>query len=67
MLAIDICSQAVFYFDILERHVQLHVLKPLQDLIADTLHPVTGVSYGALWQHMVDKAPRLEIVELDFD
>ncbi len=44
-----------------------HVLKPLQDLIADTLHPVTGVSYGALWQHMVDKAPRLEIVELDFD
>ena len=44
-----------------------HVLKPLQDLIADTLHPVTGVSYGKLWQDMADKAPRLEIVELDLD
>lgn len=44
-----------------------HVLKPLQDLIADTLHPVAGVSYGKLWQDMADKAPRLEIVELDLD
>ncbi len=44
-----------------------HVLKPLQDLIADSRHPVTGESYGKLWQEMVDQAPRLEIVELDLD
>lgn len=44
-----------------------HVLKPLQDLIADSLHPLTGQSYRQLWQDMVDRAPSLEVVELPFD
>lgn len=44
-----------------------HVLKPLQDLIATNLHPVTGQSYGQLWLDMADQAPRLDVVELTFD
>lgn len=44
-----------------------HVLKPLQDLIADKLHPVTGQSYGQLWRDMAGQAPRLDVVELVFD
>lgn len=42
-----------------------HVLKPLQDLIADTLHPLTGQSYGELWRDLAPRAPRLEVVELE--
>ncbi len=44
-----------------------HVLKPLQDLIGDFLHPVTGQSYGQLWRDMVDWAPRLDVVDLLLD
>lgn len=44
-----------------------HVLKPLQDLIADKLHPVTGQSYGRLWLDMAEQAARLDVVELAFD
>ncbi len=54
---IRIPRQEIFY--------SAHVLKPLQDLIADTLHPVIGKNYGKLWQDMVDKAPGLEVVKLD--
>lgn len=42
-----------------------HVLKPLQDLIPDTLHPVLGQSYSELWREMSLSAPRLDIVELN--
>ena len=41
------------------------VLKPLQDIAPDRLHPVKGESYAALWQVMAADAPRLDLVELD--
>ncbi len=42
-----------------------HVLKPLQDLIPHTLHPVTGESYAEIWCKLSVNAPRLEVVEID--
>lgn len=42
-----------------------HVLKPLQDLIPDALHPVTGESYAEIWHQLSVNAPRLDVVELD--
>ena len=44
-----------------------HVLKPLQDLIPHTLHPVTSQSYSDLWQKLSVQAPRLDVVELKLD
>lgn len=44
-----------------------HVLKPLQDLIPHTLHPVTGQSYGELWRELSMKATRLDVIELNLD
>ncbi len=44
-----------------------HVLKPLQDLIPDTRHPITGQSYSELWRELSVQAPRLEVVELKLD
>jgi 2-amino-4-hydroxy-6-hydroxymethyldihydropteridine diphosphokinase len=41
------------------------VLKPLQDLAADRLHPEIGESYALLWQRMAEDAPRLDLVPLD--
>lgn len=41
------------------------VLKPLQDIAPDSLHPEKGESYAALWQQMAVSAPRLELVTLD--
>ncbi|MDH3636219.1 MAG: 2-amino-4-hydroxy-6-hydroxymethyldihydropteridine diphosphokinase [Gammaproteobacteria bacterium] len=41
------------------------VLKPLQDIAPDSLHPEKGESYAALWQQMVVTAPRLDLVTLD--
>ena len=43
------------------------VLKPLQDLIPDSLHPESGTSFGELWQSMAPGDPPLERVELEFD
>ena len=40
------------------------VLKPLQDIAPDSLHPEKGESYAALWQQMAFTAPRLELVTL---
>lgn len=37
------------------------VLKPLQDIAADTLHPETGQSYGNLWRAMAPQSPRLDV------
>ena len=37
------------------------VLKPLQDIAGDRLHPEVGETYAALWQRMAPKAPRLDI------
>ena len=36
------------------------VLKPLQDIAGDRLHPETGESYATLWQRMAPEAPRLD-------
>lgn len=43
---------------------QAFVLKPLQDLASDSLHPQTGQSYAELWLEMSTRAPRLDLVEL---
>lgn len=44
-----------------------HVLKPLQDLIPDTLHPVITRSYAELWRELSATAPRLDVVEVNLD
>lgn len=41
------------------------VLKPLQDLAGDRLHPEIGESYALLWRRMAEDAPRLDRVSLD--
>lgn len=43
------------------------VLKPLQDIAPDTLHPVEGKTYRQLWQAMAPNAGRLEVYHLDLD
>lgn len=42
------------------------VLKPLQDLAPDTLHPERGDSYAVLWQRMAPSAPRLDLFPVEF-
>jgi len=42
------------------------VLKPLQDIAAECIHPVNGESYAVLWQRMAPNAPRLDIVPMVF-
>jgi 2-amino-4-hydroxy-6-hydroxymethyldihydropteridine diphosphokinase len=41
------------------------VLKPLQDLIPQQLHPEMGESYASLWERMAPTAPQLELVQID--
>ncbi len=41
------------------------VLKPLQDIAPDRLHPEVGESYAVLWQRMAADAPRLDLISLD--
>ena len=43
------------------------VLKPLQDLAPDLLHPEAGETMAELWRRMEPHAPRLEVYPLDFD
>ena len=42
------------------------VLKPLQDIAPDRLHPEVGESYAVLWQGMASGAPRLKVYRMDF-
>lgn len=42
-----------------------HVLKPLQDLIPDTRHPVNGETYADLWHKLAVNAPRLDVVDIN--
>ena len=42
------------------------VLKPLQDIAPQSVHPVNGQSYAELWQRMEPSAPRLDVFPLDF-
>jgi 2-amino-4-hydroxy-6-hydroxymethyldihydropteridine diphosphokinase len=41
------------------------VLKPLQDIAPQSLHPVNGQSYAELWQRMAPNAPRLNVFPLE--
>jgi 2-amino-4-hydroxy-6-hydroxymethyldihydropteridine diphosphokinase len=41
------------------------VLKPLQDIAPQRLHPETGESYAELWQRMAPNAPRLNLFPLE--
>ena len=41
------------------------VLKPLQDIAADQLHPVARESYALLWRRMAPNAPRLDVFPLN--
>jgi len=45
--------------------VNAFVLKPLQDIAPQRLHPETGRSYAALWQGMAADAPHLELFPLE--
>jgi len=45
--------------------VNAFVLKPLQDITPQRLHPETGQSYASHWQVMAPTAPRLQLVALD--
>ncbi len=44
---------------------QAFVLKPLQDLAPDLVHPERGESFAVLWQRMAPSAPRLTVSSLD--
>lgn len=41
------------------------VLRPLQDLVPDDLHPEVGQTYAELWRGMAPAAPRLEPFALE--
>jgi 2-amino-4-hydroxy-6-hydroxymethyldihydropteridine diphosphokinase len=43
------------------------VLRPLQDIAADRLHPQVGESYTVLWQRMAANAPRLDVFPMDLN
>lgn len=43
------------------------VLRPLQDLAPDLIHPEQGESMAILWQRMAPAAPKLDVYPLDFD
>ncbi len=43
------------------------VLRPLQDLIPDSIHPVAGESYVSLWQRMSQQGNALQRIGLDLD
>jgi len=43
------------------------VLKPLQDVAPDALHPVKGKTYRQLWQEMEPNAGRIEVYALNLD
>ena len=44
---------------------QPFVLKPLQDIAPDRLHPETGDSFAALWQRMAIDLPPLEVYPIE--
>jgi 2-amino-4-hydroxy-6-hydroxymethyldihydropteridine diphosphokinase len=43
------------------------VLRPLQDLVPQMIHPVTGEAMAELWRRMEPGAPGLKVYPLDFD
>jgi len=45
--------------------VNAFVLKPLQDIAPERLHPQTGQSYSAHWREMAPGAPQLDLCLLE--
>lgn len=43
------------------------VLRPIQDLIPEAIHPLAGQTYADLWQGMAPQANSLQQVQLVFD
>ena len=43
------------------------VLKPLQDIAPDAVHPVERKSYAQLWQEMAANAERIAVYQLELD
>ena len=43
------------------------VLKPLQDIAPDALHPITGKTYHQLWREMEPNADRIAVYRLNLD
>ncbi len=41
------------------------VLRPLQDIAPDGVHPETGETFAALWQQMAPRAPELRLYALE--
>jgi len=41
------------------------VLRPLQDLAPNSVHPEINETYAVLWQRMAPSAPRLDVFPLD--
>ena len=46
--------------------VNAFVLKPLQDIAPELIHPQTGQSFAELWRQMAPNAPHLQRYSLDF-
>ena len=70
---LDILTYSDFIYD--EDNIQVprheilmngYVLKPMQDLIPQALHPEVQKSYSQLWQSMESAAPPLTLVKIDF-
>lgn len=61
-LIIDVPGIRIPREEILE---QAFVLKPLQDIAPDRLHPEIGDTFAALWQRMAADAPRLEVYPIE--
>ena len=71
---LDILTYSDFIFD--EDNIQVprheilmnaYVLRPMQDLIPQALHPEVQKSYQQLWQSMEPAAPELTMVQVDFE
>jgi 2-amino-4-hydroxy-6-hydroxymethyldihydropteridine diphosphokinase len=43
------------------------VLRPLQDIAPDAVHPVERKSYAQLWQEMAANADRIEVYQLELE
>ena len=61
-LIMDVPDIRIPHEEILE---QPFVLKPLQDIAPDRLHPETGDSFAALWQRMAIDLPPLEVYPIE--
>ena len=47
--------------------INAFVLKPLQDIAPDLVHPETGQSFAEHWRAMAAQAPRLDLYPMDLE